>query len=113
MDQYAELSWDNMDVTLKQTDISEVDWEDQWTTKVADALQLEKSDLMALYSSNDTHNTNSRVREMWKYSASNGISATPQAFVNGVLLEDYPESVEEWKELFDGLYPSSGQSFLN
>ena len=112
MDQYAELSWDRMGVTLKQTDVSEVDWEDQWTTLVADALGLEKSDLMALYSPNDTHNTNSRVREMWKYSASNGISATPQAFVNGVLLDEYPTSGDEWKELFESLYPSSDHKFL-
>ena len=112
MDKYAELCWANLDTTLTQTDVSEVDWEDQWTTKVASELSLNKDDLMALYSSNDSHNTNSRVREMWKYSAANGISATPQAFVNGVLLEEYPESVDEWKEFFNSLYPSSDEQYV-
>ena len=59
---------------------------------------------MALYATDDAHQTNFRVREFWKYGASNGMSGTPQAFVNGVMLETYPASADEWKSLFNSLY---------
>ena len=63
---------------------------------------------MALYDrENDAHDTEDRVRGYFKYGASIGISATPQAYVNGVMLDQYPTSVDEWKDVFNSLFPSS------
>ena len=59
---------------------------------------------MALYDrKNDKHNTNERVRENWKYGASIGISATPQVMVNGVMVAEYPESAQQWKDFLNTL----------
>ena len=44
---------------------------------------------------------------MWKFSASSGVSGTPTAFVNGVMLEEFPGSADDWKDLFNSLYPKS------
>ena len=97
MDEYTQLSWSYLDTTLTETNVSEQQFEDTWTTTVADKFNLNKDDLMQVYSKNDTHNSDQRVRKMWKYSASSGVSGTPTAFVNGVMLDEFPASADEWK----------------
>ena len=52
---------------------------------------------------NDKHNTNERVRELWKYGASIGVSATPQVVVNGVMVAEYPSSADDWAKFIDSL----------
>lgn len=43
---------------------------------------------------------------MWKYGASIGVSGTPTHFINGVKLDGFPQSVDEWTEIFDSLLPA-------
>ena len=52
----------------------------------------------------DVHDSNMRVRGYWKYATSNGVSATPTAFVNGVQLTDEPFTVADWEALFNGMF---------
>ena len=73
---------------------------------------IPSENILALYASNDSHQSNNRVREFWKYGASIGLSGTPAAFVNGVMLDDYPQSADEWKVLFESLYPSKDEYIL-
>ena len=74
---------------------------------------IPSEEILALYQPDDTHNSNTRVREFWKYGTSVGMSGTPQAFVNGVMLEEYPTSTDEWMAIFNELYPSSEENLLS
>jgi len=47
-----------------------------------------------------------RTRIMWKYSASRGVSGTPFHAVNGIILINTPESVEDWMKLLNDVYES-------
>lgn len=61
-------------------------------------------EILNLFQKNDGHWADYRTRETWKYGASNGISATPSAIINGVKLDDYPKSVDDWDEFFKDLF---------
>lgn len=43
---------------------------------------------------------------MWKYAAAKGVSGTPFAYVNGVRLNDFPETVAEWQDVINSVYQS-------
>ncbi len=74
-----------------------------WAQTVSKELNVPSEDILSLFGASDLHDTNWRVRENWKYGTSVGISGTPQAYINGVYLEDYPIDVKGWTDLFDGL----------
>ena len=57
MDEYTQLSWSHLEATLAQTNVTESAWEDAWISTVADKFDLDKDDLMTVYSKNDTHNS--------------------------------------------------------
>jgi hypothetical protein len=107
IDQYVEYCFENLSDIVSQSSVSEQDFEAQWATTIGDMLNIPSEDILALYQPDDTHNSNTRVREFWKYGTSVGMSGTPQAFVNGVMLEEYPTSAEEWMAIFNDLYPST------
>ena len=103
MEQYAELCWKNLQIT-KATDKSEDVFVAEWAKTTSDELGVPEKDILDLFTSNDTHDTNWRVRENWKYGTSVGISGAPQVFVNGVYIENYPTSAEDWDTFFQELY---------
>ena len=43
---------------------------------------------------------------MWKYAASNAVSGTPTAFVNGNKLEKIPSDVDGWLEVLNSVHNS-------
>ena len=51
---------------------------------------------MSLYTVNDKYESNWETRVFWKYAASKGVSGTPTAFINGVMLDNLPSTVDEW-----------------
>ena len=67
-------------------------------------LGVDAKELKDLYGSDDTHNTNMRVRQFFKYASSSGINWTPSVKVNRVKLIDNPSSVDEWIALLNTLY---------
>lgn len=71
---------------------------------VSSGLNLNSSDLAQVYTNQDTHNSESRTRYMWKYATSKGVSGTPSAFVNGVLLQEIPSDVSSWMSLLQDVY---------
>jgi protein-disulfide isomerase len=77
-----------------------------WTAQVAEALNLDQATLESLYGDDDVYNTNQSVREFWKFGTSNGVSGTPSSFVNGVMLNSVPFSVEGWLDLLNTVYNS-------
>ena len=108
MNQYLELAWEHWDETLADTATSEDDFIQKWAANVESSLTgIKKEDIVALYDrSNDKHNTEDRLRAMWKYGTSIGVSGAPVAFVNGVKLDNYPTEEIDWKSLIQQLVPA-------
>jgi len=69
-------------------------------------LNLDQATLESLYGANDVYNTNSSVRDFWKFGTSNGVFGTPTGFVNGVHLDSVPSSVEGWMDMLNTIYNS-------
>ena len=84
--------------------MSEDDFIQSWTKTVATQFNLDQQELLKVFTQADTHDTNWRTREHWKYGASNGMHGTPQGFVNGVFVENYPQTVADWQAFFKDLY---------
>lgn len=98
MNSYSELAWDHWNTDLADSSISTDDFIKKWAGMVHDKIpEINTDDLESLYGHSDTHNSESRSRAMWKYAASRGISGTPQVYINGVLLDDYPMEEVDWK----------------
>ena len=88
-----------------------------WTTQVAKNFNLDVTTLQNIYTSADTHDSEMRTRYMYKYNAHHRISGTPYAFVNGILLENFPTNSTVWMEMLQSVYdsqykPTSVQSDL-
>ena len=60
-----------------------------------------------LWTKQDTHDSNWRVREFWKYGASIGVSGTPTVFINGVQISEFPADEKAWVDLIGTLLPST------
>jgi hypothetical protein len=43
---------------------------------------------------------------MYKWNAHHHVSGTPFGFVNGILLENFPESANEWMDMLFSVYQS-------
>ena len=112
IDKYFTYCFDHLDDIVTASDKSEVQFEAEWAKTVNGLFGVPEDDILGLFKSGDSHNSNYRVREMWKYAASNGLSGTPMALVNGVRLDVYPTSTDEWKALFTSLYPAKETQFL-
>ena len=81
----------------------------KWAKTINEKFDLPEQDVLNLFTSDDTHNSDERTRENWKYGASVGISGTPMYLVNGVKLTDFFEDADAWKKFLDSLLPSSKQ----
>ena len=61
-------------------------------------------ELLSVYNkTTDTHDSDWRTRENWKYGTSIGVAGTPWGFVNGVMLDSFPQSVQDWKDFISQL----------
>ena len=111
--QYLELCFSQWQKTLSAKNVSENDFMNSWSKIVADKFGVPQQDLLNLYTKNDTHQSDWRTRETWKYGAQNGVTGTPVAFVNGVRLDNFPDSVEAWISFFKDLFPQNSGMFLH
>ena len=109
---YKDYCYTQFDLVLSQTNMSLDEFVPWWTAKVADALDLNQKTLESLYSDDDPYNTNSSVRDFWKFGTSSGVAGTPAAFVNGVRLDSVPTSVDDWMALLNDVYGSQYQASL-
>ena len=107
MNDYAELAWAHWDKELSDKSISHDDMIKQWASMVHDKMpDIKSEDIEALFTNDDKHNTMTRARAIWKYGASRGISGTPQIYINGVMLNDYPMEEDAWKRLINEFHPA-------
>ena len=54
----------------------------------------------------DTHNSEMRTRYMYKWVTHKHQAGTPWAYVNGVLLENFPKKAEDWMEMLNSVHAS-------
>jgi hypothetical protein len=77
----------------------------QWTSQVATALGLTQAELLTCYNSAyDTHDSEWRTRVMYKFNTAGHNSGTPFGYVNGILLENYPSTADQWMEMLQSVY---------
>jgi len=105
LDQYLDYTLTNHSSILSQ-DISINAFEASWPDQVEAAIGVDAYSVSQIYTSHDVHNTNSRVREMWKYAVSRGVNWTPSVFINGVKLDSNPNSVDQWINHLNTVYNS-------
>lgn len=103
---YIEYCFAHQDDILDKKDISQDDIIASWVTQVAANFKLTESDLSIIYTSDDTHDSESRTRYMYKYNAHHHNSGTPFAYVNGILLENFPTSADDWTTMLQTVYDS-------
>lgn len=71
-----------------------------WTSMVAKEFGLTQKDLTDLYDyDTDKHNSEMRTRYFWKYSTHKGVYGTPTLFANGVLVQVFPGSANDWMQI--------------
>ena len=104
-DEYKDYCWEMQDQVLSWDTLSKQQFIERWTGLVAAEFNLVQSDLEAIYDrDNDIHDTEDKLRMMWKYSTALSVSGAPIAFVNGVKLIQNPSAVESWLSLLNYLY---------
>ena len=97
MDSYAELCWEHQAEFRADDGTSEDAFEAKWAGMIQEKFpSIGKDTILSLYQSDDSHNTNMRVRGTWKYGMEKGIAGVPTAFTNGVRITDIPKTTEEW-----------------
>lgn len=97
--EYLNYTFNYQTDLLTATDKPEIQLVDQWTNQTAAALNLNVTELKQVYTDADSHNSEGRTRYMWKYATHRGVSGTPTAFVNGVLIQNWPADSNEWFQL--------------
>ena len=99
MDDYATFCFENLETVLAD-DSTIADFVVAWSNKIQEKFpDIKSSEIQALYAKGDTHNSNERVREFWKYSTSIGVSGTPTGFINGVKMTSLPNTYQDWLDL--------------
>ena len=107
MNKYKDYSFKMQGDVLSWDTLSKQDTIKKWTGLVADEFKLNQADLELCYNrSEDLHDTEDKLREMWKYATAMTTSGTPTAFINGVKLDSNPSTVDGWMEVLNSLYDS-------
>ena len=107
MDKYKDYAFEQQPKVLAEDTISKDEFTKQWSAQVAKEFGLKEEEVALCYDrSKDPHNTEGKLREMWKYATSNTVSGTPTALINGVKLDSNPDSVEGWLDVLNNVYKS-------
>lgn len=104
--EYMTYCLENQDSILDSKNVSENALIKSWTLQVSAALNIPQADLLQVYGNSDTHDSEWRTREMYKYNTASHSSGTPFGYVNGILLENFPASVDEWTQVLFSVYES-------
>ena len=107
---YQNFCFANQDILLGGKDKSENTLKFAWTNAVSTALNIPQAELLTVFNgATDTHNSEMRTREMYKWNVHHHVSGTPFGFVNGVLLENFPEKADDWMTMLFSVYNSQYQ----
>lgn len=104
--EYKDFAFENLDTILDMTSTSQIDFEAWWAGEVASEFDLEESDVVSCYGSDDPYSTDGNLRALWKYGTGKGVNGTPTGFINGVKINDLPMTVDSWMDLLNSTYNS-------
>ena len=99
MDSYAESCWNQIGQELVDGSHSKDEFVNTWAESTSKEFGVDADEIESLFKAGDKHNSDTRTRAAWKYTAALGVSGTPAATVNGVRLDNYPMTADEWKSL--------------
>ncbi len=104
---YMNFCFANQDVILGAKNSSHNTLVNVWTSQVSAALNITQADLLACYkSAYDQHNSEMRTRSMYKWNVHHRNTGTPLGWVNGILLENFPEKANDWMAMLVSVYNS-------
>ena len=107
MEQYMEFAFLHMTDLLDSYNKTQDDLIFTWASEVAMEFGLPVKEIIDVYSPySDTHNSEMRTRQMFKLNTANHVSGTPFGFVNGILLETFPHTAEDWMVVLNSVYES-------
>ena len=107
MNKYKDYSFQMQSDILSLDNLSKKEMIQRWTGLVATAFNIDQSDLELCYDRDkDIHNTEDKLRGMFKYATSVSANNIPAVFVNRVKLDTNPSSVQGWMEILNSLYES-------
>ena len=102
---YMNFCFNNQDAILGSTDKTYNQIIQMWTGMVSKQFGFPQKDLVALYDwDTDVNDTEDRARYMWKYSTFKGVESTPSAFVNGIMVQLYPGSPDDWMQILKDVF---------
>ena len=97
---YMQYCFDNQEDILGAQNSTFNQIVQNWTAAVATNLTLNQTELLLAYNyAKDTRQSEYRTRLMYKWNAHHHVSGTPFGFVNGILMENFPESAKEWMDM--------------
>ena len=107
MNEYFTYGLAQQETILSTTNTSLEQFIPAWSKSVSEELGLDYDSLVGIYDrDNDVHDTEMKTRTIWKYGAAKGVSGTPKAFINGVMLDSFPSSSEDWISTLQAVYES-------
>ena len=102
---YMQFCFANQASLRNPTDKSFNDQIIYWTNAVAAGLGLSQPELATLYdTTTDTHDSETRTRNMRTYAIAKGNFYSPTAFVNGVRLSVFPATADVWMQILTDTY---------
>lgn len=102
-----EYGFEQQDTVLSLTNMAKDEFVQYWSKQVSDEFGLDYDTILGLYDrDNDVHNTEMGTRDIWKYGSAKGVSGTPTAFINGVKLDSFPASTQDWLDTLQAVYES-------
>jgi len=94
-------------MVLGETELSKQDFIKKWSKLVADKFGFDVATIELCYDrAKDPHDTEDKLRAMWKYGTGKGVSGAPVAFVNGVKVDSFPSTVDAWMDMLNSIYAS-------
>lgn len=105
---YMTYCFNNQDWILEAKSMSENQIIQGWTGNVSQALKLNQTELLNVYSAktDGARQSEWRTRLMYKYNTFHHNSGTPFGYVNGILMENFPSTVAEWFDVLNTVYNS-------
>jgi hypothetical protein len=110
---YTSYTYKNRYSFLDATDTNYDDLVTRWISTCRSKFGWPLADLQAVYNrtSVDKWNSEHNSRLIWGLAASRGVFGTPTIFVNGISLQNNPQSADDWLKLLDDVYKSQAIKF--
>ena len=101
---YMQFTFDNQEWIYSAKNMTPNQIIQKWTTQVAEKFSLNQTELSDLFDRKNPHNAYYRTVYMYKYNVQKNAAGTPQGRVNGIVIENYPETTDQWFDILNTVY---------